>query len=1165
MNNRLLKSVFTSLINYRLLTGIAVIGILTGCSSSGGTVADNNNNLTTAIMVEKSAIIPVLDGKATTAGVYIHNTTNKTISGISYALAQNNSPTSLTVNAASCNSIAANTSCLLPITTPAVTNGNSGNNILVASYNGQQSKQLINYRYVNTNDYNGVNFSDNSQTLFGINDYATVYVFAGKGQYYNNIGFNLNNTSLAISSGLTNGTITIPANSVIPLEIQSNQNVTSNLVTVTPYVQTTSKNLAKAVVSGLQNNSQLQVAITPTQQANLLMSDAPVLTNSESTTTLTIFNNGNQSASSLNLTSGSANITVTPAATNPCGSSLASGASCNYTVNKNNADSNGSAVLTLGYNNSISATSATQTVYYLNSNSEPMVSAVATQTNFSEQVATNQNITFNITNSGNAPLSSANITTKTTLAHTNLTIQNNTCTTTIAANGSCSLQINVAASGLIDSGVIYLNLSGTYVGVTTKSYSFMSKPVYTTIVDTSNPTVTSTTPQDTATSVSTATGIVVNFSESMTPTTLNNSNIKLQKLSDSSTVPLTLQGVSNNNQTVTFSQTSGKLADLTQYRIVINPSQIKDINGNAMNSTVTESVVATFTTGDTTAPTISSIAPANGSSDLSQSPTISLTFSEAMNQSTMTTSNIILQTQAGTVVAGTSISYDPTTYTATINLNGTSLSSQTTYQVVVNQQNLTDISGNPMGSNSSYLVSQFTIGDYTAPTLSSTVPVNGSTNVAVGSVISLTFSEAIDTTTLTTTSIKLQKASDSSNISLNSPTYSNNNQTVTFQPTTNLAAGESYNIVINPSIIKDVAGNAMGAATAQTVSNFSVKPAQLIPNFIGVQNGNLAQSTDGVNWSPLVNGSPIVFDYSYSISYIDNKWMFAGATSDCGGSNSYCTTAFSVYDGSTWSKSMIYDDGSYTNMFYPNGGIAQGVGKTVVNGEYYDDQFNNHIAIFGSANLSTWSHVYAPSNVGSGVTGIAFGNNAFVEVNYGGPSPVLRSTNGTTFSAVSISAIYASPYLHDVIYSGGKFVVVGGTSASTASGKPLILTSSDGLTWTNNSQTSLAAGSLLNNIAYGNGTYVAVGYYTDTSTGSITKGLILTSTDGTSWVQRNDENMSKVNLYRVAYGSGKWVAVGSDSTNNPSVIVNFTSSDNGVTWTKTSSTNVVDYVAGIGV
>ncbi|MBX9865521.1 MAG: DUF1566 domain-containing protein [Burkholderiales bacterium] len=833
--------------NYRLISSFLIAGLIAGCGSSSSNVADNNNNLNNAISVEKSATIPVLNGQATNAGVYIRNTTAQTISGISYALvaSTNTTTAALTLSKTACTSIAANSSCLLPLTTPALSAGNNGSNLLVATFkDGQQSKQLINYRYLNTSDYSGVNFSDKSQSLFGTNDYATVYVFVGNNQSQSNVSFNASNNSLAVSRGLINGKVDIPANTLIPLEIQSNQNVTANLVTLTPYTATSSRQLSAALNLAEQNNSQLQVSITPTQQANLLMSNVSTLTQSESVQTLTVVNNGNQTATSIGLTSASADVVVGTADINPCtpSATLSAGSSCNYKISLNNNYNNGSALLTLAYNNSVTTVNATQTAYYSNNNSEPMVAAVATQTSFTEQVNSNQNITFNVTNSGGAPLNSFLASIKTTLAHTTLTIQNNDCGNSLAANGSCTIQVNVAASGLIDSGIIYLNISGRYTGAATKNYSFMSKPVRTSITDSTLPTVTSTTPQNTDTGVSTATAITVNFSESMTAITLNTTNITLQKVSDGSAIPLSLQAVAEGNQSVTFTQSSGPLASSTEYQIVIDPSQIKDMNGNAMNPASSSQIVASFTTGDTLPPTISSFAPANGATNQSQTPTISISFSKAMDQSTLTTSNVILQTQAGTAVAGYTISYASGSNLATINLNGTLLTSQTTYQLRINQTAVKSSNGVAVGSDSNYLISSFTVGDFTAPTLSSTVPVNGSTTVAKESAVSLTFSEAMNTATLVSPNIQLQKVSDSSTVVLNSPpSYSNGNKTVTFQPSADLAVGESYNLVINPSAIKDVAGNAISGSSSQTVSNFTIATIPAVTRIYLPQTGQMNQ------------------------------------------------------------------------------------------------------------------------------------------------------------------------------------------------------------------------------------------------------------------------------------------------------------------------------------
>lgn len=852
---------------------LLIAALTTSCSST--TTSDSNNNLSTRLVIEKAAPIPVLDGQATSTGIYVRNTSSKAITDITYAVVNtNDNNQNLAVNASACRNIAAHSSCLLPIMTPSLELGNSGANLIVASYDGQQSKQLINYRYTRLADYSGINFSDNSQSLYGTNDYATSYVFVGNGQSQANVGFNTSNNSLAIIGGLTNGKVDIPAKSVIALELQSNQNVTSNLVMVTPYTVTTSKGLTAALQLGAQNNSQLQVTITPQQQANLLMSNVGILSASESTATLTLMNNGNKEATTINLNSSSTvDVAIEAAQTNPCGATLAVGASCNYKLKLLNQKSNGNVIVTLSYNNARSNVQALQSVYYFNNRGAPMVIVAPNQSIFTEGVGTNQNIIFKVENVGGSPLSNMVITPlKNGLTNTTLTVANNTCGSTLAAE-SCQFSVNVAASGLIDSGVIYANVKGS---AGTTDYSFMSKSVAATITDSAAPSVTSTTPQNTQIGVLASTAIVVNFSEAMKAITLNTTNIMLQKVSDSSVIPLTLQGVTNNNQTVTFTQTSGKLVGFTDYKIVINPSQIQDVNGNALNSAQTESTIATFTTGDTTAPSITGVNPTNGATNQSRTPTMNITFSESMNQTTLSTSNILLKDGNGTLVSGYTTSYNSATNTVTINLNSNPLSETTTYRIILNESAITDTSGNALGSDGNYVATQFTTGDFTAPTLSSTVPVNGATNVAVESGISLTFSESMDTSTLTTTNIKLKKASDNSDVSLGTPSYSNGNRTVSLTPTAYLANGESYNIVINPSLIKDVSGNPMGVATESVVANFVTVSASDKVYYSTGQ--GIVYSNDAI-----LAGTQFMYGVNgYNISYLgmdtalDNPYILAG-------------------------------------------------------------------------------------------------------------------------------------------------------------------------------------------------------------------------------------------------------------------------------------------------
>jgi hypothetical protein len=77
-------------------------------------------------------------------------------------------------------------------------------------------------------------------------------------------------------------------------------------------------------------------------------------------------------------------------------------------------------------------------------------------------------------------------------------------------------------------------------------------------------------------------------------------------------------------------------------------------------------VVVANDAGDTTAPTVASITPIGGSTSVSISVTPTITFSEVMNEATITSSNVLLKKVSdGAVITGT-VSYDSGSKTATI-------------------------------------------------------------------------------------------------------------------------------------------------------------------------------------------------------------------------------------------------------------------------------------------------------------------------------------------------------------------------------------------------------------------------------------------------------------------------------------------------------------------
>jgi hypothetical protein len=174
-------------------------------------------------------------------------------------------------------------------------------------------------------------------------------------------------------------------------------------------------------------------------------------------------------------------------------------------------------------------------------------------------------------------------------------------------------------------------------------------------------------------------------------------------------------------------------------------------------------------------------------------------FTEVMDPLTVTTATFTVM-QGTTPVNGT-VNYIDLAATFT---PAAALSPSTLYTATIST-GAKDLVGNALANP--YIWS-FTTGaapDTTAPTVSSTIPVNGATSMAVNSAVAAVFSETMDPLTVTTATFMLmQGTTPISGI----VTYLG--VTATFTPTIPL----SYNVVYTATITtgaKDLAGNAMAA------------------------------------------------------------------------------------------------------------------------------------------------------------------------------------------------------------------------------------------------------------------------------------------------------------------------------------------------------------------
>jgi len=114
-----------------------------------------------------------------------------------------------------------------------------------------------------------------------------------------------------------------------------------------------------------------------------------------------------------------------------------------------------------------------------------------------------------------------------------------------------------------------------------------------------------------------------------------------------------------------------------------------------------------------------------------------------------------------------------------------------------------------------YATDSFTV-DTTPPTVASTSPVADAIDVAVSTVVTATFSEAMDASTITTSSFTLDGVAGS--VSYDSGTY-----TATFTPDANLAYSTTYTATLSTAIT-DAAGNPLASAYSWSFSTPTVLP-----------------------------------------------------------------------------------------------------------------------------------------------------------------------------------------------------------------------------------------------------------------------------------------------------------------------------------------------------
>ena len=260
-----------------------------------------------------------------------------------------------------------------------------------------------------------------------------------------------------------------------------------------------------------------------------------------------------------------------------------------------------------------------------------------------------------------------------------------------------------------------------------------------------------------------------------------------------------------------------------------------------------------FTTGgggtDITAPTVLSVIPVNSATLIAVNSKATVTFSETMNATTITTANFTLK-QGATTVAGTVANSGTTaTFTPTSSLTANSVYTGTV------TTGAKDAAGNAIASNYTWSFTTSSAADVTAPTVLSVIPANNATLVAVNSKATVTFSEAMNVATITTANFTLKQGATTV-----AGTVAYSGTTATFTPASGLTANTVYTGTVTTGA-KDAAGNAIASnyAWSFTTSAAADVTAPTVLSVIPANNATLVvvNSKATVTFSEAMNAATI--------------------------------------------------------------------------------------------------------------------------------------------------------------------------------------------------------------------------------------------------------------------------------------------------------------------
>ncbi|MDJ1471773.1 Ig-like domain-containing protein [Xanthocytophaga flava] len=253
--------------------------------------------------------------------------------------------------------------------------------------------------------------------------------------------------------------------------------------------------------------------------------------------------------------------------------------------------------------------------------------------------------------------------------------------------------------------------------------------------------------------------------------------------------------------------------------ILIPEGLITDLSGNSYAG-ITSDTVWSFTVIDNEKPTIESLSPTIGSTNVAPATTLSITFSEPVKQNSGT---ITILPQGSITLPNAGIVFSDDKRTITIpHANFTA----GTITVIIPAGAFTDLAGNAFDGINNW---SFTVADVIAPTVQTTDPNKNETNVQPNVTILAAFSEAIKKNTGKITIAPAGGTTQSIDVTSSRVTIIGQN-TISIQLPQNLPSGAKVTVTIPDGAFLDVENNrSVGYQWSFTVADVEAPVATLSP------------------------------------------------------------------------------------------------------------------------------------------------------------------------------------------------------------------------------------------------------------------------------------------------------------------------------------------------